>query len=216
MAKPEQNVVTTTELARFIGVTPKTVREWVKEGLPTIEAGRPGRGSTHRFDSVVASRWITDREIAARVGEAADGRQFDPQREQARLNYHKANVEELRERQMRGELLEAREVVEICAAHIAAARQHVLSIHSKVRGRYPNIDQQVVDEIEQFAHQALNELGRSGVPEQLRNRLAGAVQDVDATGEVDAKPVGGRARPGHRGKRRARKVANKRVPKGDS
>lgn len=209
-------IVTTAELADLVGVTVVTVRNWIKDGLPTYERGARGGNRGHKFDSTIAIRWLIDREIAERVGETEDGEVFDPMIEQARLNHYKANVEQLKEKQLRAELLSAAEVVEICSAHVAAARAQVLGIHSKVRARHPKLDHSIIEEIEHFAHQALNELGRNGVPDQLRKRLGSHIQHVDAAAEADAEPVGGRTRKGDRSKRRTRKVADKGVPASDS
>jgi terminase small subunit / prophage DNA-packing protein len=70
------------QLAELFAVTPTTVRRWVKDGLPILEKGRPGRGShPTRISLRAAVAWYfsenaehleADRQRARKDKETAD------------------------------------------------------------------------------------------------------------------------------------------------
>jgi phage terminase Nu1 subunit (DNA packaging protein) len=60
-------VVPVPEIARIFDVTPKTVHAWIREGLPVVSAGKPGRGNAAKVDVREAVRWV----MHSRGGQAA-------------------------------------------------------------------------------------------------------------------------------------------------
>ncbi len=96
---------------------------------------------------------------------------FDLEQERARLSHHQANREAMREQIERGEMIPAKEVIELGAVTIAAARAKILSIPSKLRGRFPNLPPETFDALEQLHREALTELGTDGLHAELRARL---------------------------------------------
>jgi hypothetical protein len=78
-------------------------------------------------------------------------------------------------------LLPADLVISLGAALVAAARAKVLAVPSKVRGRFPALDKEVCDEVEQLTKEALTELGSDGLHADIRRRIAPAIRRLDAS-----------------------------------
>src|SRR5262245_42993594 len=49
---------TTQEAAEIFKVTPKTINEWVHDGLPVHRAGKQGAGNSHVIDMARAPEWV--------------------------------------------------------------------------------------------------------------------------------------------------------------
>ena len=111
-------------------------------------------------------------------------KQFDLEQERARLAHHQANREAMREAVERGEYLPASIVREYGAAAMTATKTKLLGIASKLRGRFPDVPQSMIDDISTLHREALQELGEDGLHAELRRRLAdpsvGAVGDPSA------------------------------------
>lgn len=116
----------------------------------------------------------------------ADGpRLYHLEEERARLAHHQANNEALKEKQLNGELLPAELVIDLGSALVGAARSKVLAIHSKIRSRFPGVEQELADEIETLSREALTELGSDGIPADIRRRIAPAIQRLEPTTKPD-------------------------------
>jgi len=50
-------IVSSTELAKLMDVTPPTVRNWVEKGMPVHEPGGKGKGKGNKFDTGAVFRW---------------------------------------------------------------------------------------------------------------------------------------------------------------
>lgn len=50
-------IASIAETARHFGVSPGTVRRWVRAGCPTLAPGSSGRGNGSLFDLPAVSRW---------------------------------------------------------------------------------------------------------------------------------------------------------------
>jgi phage terminase Nu1 subunit (DNA packaging protein) len=165
-------MATQLEIAKFVGVA---VRTWTdianKLDIPT--------GSTIEF---AAKAYITHlREVAAgRVSE--DG--YDLTAERARLSHHQANCEELKERQLTGELIPAEEVKADWADMILAFRAKVLALPGKVAS--VAMAAESVREVEEFVeeelHGALNEL--------IETDKSGGNGAMPTATKTNRKPVG--------------------------
>lgn len=116
-----------------------------------------------------------------------DGGVYDAEQERARLLHHQANNEALKEATNRGELFPAVLVIELCSALVSASRTKVLAIHSKLRQRFPSIQSEVADEVEQLSHEALSELGSDGIPADLRRRIAPNIRSLQSAAAADDK-----------------------------
>ena len=98
--------------------------------------------------------------------------QFDLEQERARLAHHQANREAMREAEDRGEYVPAAVVVEFGAATITATKAKLLALPSKLRGRFPDVPQALIDAIAELHREALQELGDDGLHAELRRRIS--------------------------------------------
>jgi phage terminase Nu1 subunit (DNA packaging protein) len=55
-----RDIVTTQEAAQLSRVTTKTIRQWIREGLPTVERGKAGGNRTSRIDLRALYQWHLD------------------------------------------------------------------------------------------------------------------------------------------------------------
>jgi phage terminase Nu1 subunit (DNA packaging protein) len=108
-----------------------------------------------------------------------DGETYDKTVEEARLKHHQANNEALKEAETVGQILNAGYVVEMCGAIVANARARMLVIHNTIKNRFPEADQEIIDETERAIIEALNELGKDGVPDSLRKSMDKYSGDMD-------------------------------------
>lgn len=98
--------------------------------------------------------------------------QYDLEQERARLAHHQANREAMREAEDRGEYVPAHIVAEFGAATVNATKTRLLAIASKLRGRFPDVPQSMVDALDELHREALKELGDDGLHAELRRRLS--------------------------------------------
>ena len=113
-----------TEMAHLVGVSPMTVSNWVREGMPCRHPG--GRGRSSDIDLAVALEWLTKRGIRPNVARdhalvvptdpatdddnGADEGGADYKSSRAKREHFAAAREEMRYRQEAGELMIAAEV----------------------------------------------------------------------------------------------------------
>lgn len=121
-----------TEMAHLVGVSPMTVSNWVREGMPTRHPG--GRGRASDIDLAVALEWLAKRGIRPNVArdhalvipadpapdddtaDTADGDGgADYKASRAKREHFAAAREEMRYRQEAGELMIAAEVEQAMA-----------------------------------------------------------------------------------------------------
>jgi phage terminase Nu1 subunit (DNA packaging protein) len=170
--------ITQQQGADILGVTLRHFSRLMKEpGAPPKLVNSDGRSTGLRCEEFGV--WLRAR-YAAEMGVGDDGKIYDEKLERARLLHHQANNEALKEAVNRGELLPADLVIGLGAAIVSAARAKVLAVPSKVRGRFPALDKEVCDEVEQLVKEALTELGSDGLHADIRRRIAPAVRRLDA------------------------------------
>ena len=113
-----------TEMAHLVGVSPMTVSNWVREGMPCRHPG--GRGRSSDIDLAVALEWLARRGIRPNVARdhalvvptdpatdddnGADEGGADYKSSRAKREHFAAAREEMRYRQEAGELMIAAEV----------------------------------------------------------------------------------------------------------
>lgn len=100
-------------------------------------------------------------------------KKFDLEEERARLAHHQANREAMREAADRGEYIPADVVKQYGAAAMTATKTKLLSIASKLRGRFPEAPKELIDMVADLHKEALRELGEGGLHAELRRRLEG-------------------------------------------
>jgi phage terminase Nu1 subunit (DNA packaging protein) len=174
--------ITQQQAADILGVTLRHFQRIIQEpGAPPKLVNANGRASGFRCDDF--GRWLRARWMAE-AGVGSDGTVYDEKLERARLLHHQANNEALKEQTARGELLQAGMVVDLGAVLVAAARTRMLSITSKVRGRFPDLEKEVSDEIDSLVRDALTELADDGLHPDLRRRIAPAIRHLETAAEA--------------------------------
>lgn len=113
--------------------------------------------------------WLKRRHLRG-LGVADDGQVFDLKSEQARFNHHAANLKQLEEQQLRGDLLQAEEVLEQWQAILANVRARLLALPGKIAAQAYAADTAHAVELllRLGVHEALDELSDDGKPKQTR------------------------------------------------
>lgn len=165
-----------TEIAEHLGLNKRTVQELLpKLGLPTRDC------------PIDQARLVyLDHLRAVASGHKSDDG-YDLTKERARLSHHQANCEELKERQLIGELIPAEEVKAQWSDMILAVRAKILSLPGKVASIAMAAES--LREVEEFVseelHGALNELVEDDTP--------GSPGPAKATPKTNRKRVGSQA-----------------------
>lgn len=66
------NIVGTNELAKILGVSTRSIREWANNGCPIEKRGRKGDGVGHQFKTSDVINWLKDRAASEAVGNNPD------------------------------------------------------------------------------------------------------------------------------------------------
>ncbi|MCR4299403.1 MAG: terminase small subunit [Gallionella sp.] len=148
----DSNIVTTTEISLFFGVSERIVQKWVQLGCPVLIRGGAGRGDATKLDSVAVVRWVIDRRIARATRDRPD----------AALKRIQAQLAELDLCERQNKLIAVADVEPVWAAAILAARAELLGLGARLKSlldsRYGiNVDQQMIDDIVFSALQKLSE-----------------------------------------------------------
>lgn len=173
------------QIAYLLGVDDRTLSRWHnREVDPLPVKARGKRGTDNEYDPQIVVRWHV-RQKLAEVMPSSAGERLDFSAERARLTKAQADHEELRVGILRGDILPAQIVIELTAGQNAAARSKVLSVPSKLRNRHPEMAQSLVDEITGLLHEALDELSRTGLHDDLRARLAAHLGRLESAVGLD-------------------------------
>jgi len=96
-----------------------------------MKGGNPPPMAADGYPCREFGEWIRKRALSE-IGLASDGTAYDLKAEQARLNFHAANLKELEEAETRGELLRAEAVLAEWQNVVANVRAKLLSIPSRL------------------------------------------------------------------------------------
>lgn len=194
--------LTVRELAELTGMSQPMIRPRL-QGLAT----KPGKANAVLYDSREALRalYVTD----------SGGDDLDLSQERARLAKAQANITEMQEAELRGELVRSGEVISHWQAIITNAKTQLLGLPRRIGHlvlgvpTLGEVESVILAEVETTLHELAD-----FVPVPPHPADAG----VEAAAAPDDEPVGGPVQEAVVGdKRRARKVADKprAVPKGD-
>ena len=152
----EQAFVSKSQVAAMFGVDARTVTTWQQDRVDPLPVAVQGkRGQAHKYDLCAIHAWGVRRALDSLV-ENADGTIYNYEKERARLTYEQADKAALENAQMRGNLIAAEVLGQTLVESYANIRAHLLAAPSN---HAPFLfDADTVDE--------------------LRNRLAGVVQDL--------------------------------------
>lgn len=157
-------IVTTDECAEIFKVTEKTVREWIRDGMPAVKRGRQGSGNTSKIDIRDAIAWYID-------FDALDA-------EKTRLTREQADKQALDNAVRRGELGE-----------IAIWRSELQTVFGEIRAQLLAIPTKEAPQLDGNVNQRKERL--EGVVRQVLSRLA-AYQPGGAAAEHAPRDRGGR------------------------
>jgi len=161
-----------SKLASLTGQARETVAKRLIDLKPTI------RGSSKTYESREALP------ILYGIGSEQDGT-LDLTEERARLTFHQANNEKLKEEQLRGSLIPEDAVREYGSGMVAAFRAKMLALSSKLRNRFTSLPKDVIDEIQRLINEALEELGKDGIPTEIRERIRRRLSRNDSSTSPD-------------------------------
>ena len=172
--------VSVAVLAKLLDLTERRIQQLAKQGI----LSKTAHG---KYDLLTAVR-----EYVRYLHQMNEPSHEDPDKmaPKERLDWYRGEMEKIRLAEARGKLIPSEAVVALGSAVISAARTRILAIPSKVRGRFPEVEPVVIDEIEALAREALTELGDDGLHPDLQRRIGASVPGVVPPAEADAKPVG--------------------------
>lgn len=171
-------IKSTADLATLFCVTPKTVRAWVRAGMPAVVEGKVGAGNESQIDLESAVAWYFQ--------ENRERLELDRQR--ARLAEEMADRHALENAKRRGELGVVSEMAEFYGCHIDRAQRRLAQIPQTL-GQY--CDERsaatVVGVAARLIDECIRELAADGaeVPAVAGSTLAPATA-------ADGESVGGR------------------------
>jgi len=119
--------VSQLQLAELLGVTPKTIRAWERQGCPVEEKARRGKPSKYSIAAVF--RW---REEQARLAASGDLDAMDMEAARRRKLAAEAAAAELALARERDEVVEIELVSKEVGAALAACRSRLLQVGAKV------------------------------------------------------------------------------------
>ena len=146
------DAVTAPILARWLGVSGKTVYELAKAGIVV----KAGRGLYKLEESVTRYCEHVRRTASQRGGEAS----LEAMREERiRIAKEQADALALKNKAARGEMLEAATVEAGLASEYRSVRAGMLAVPSRCAGRLPHLTPHDIAEIDAEVRAALTELG---------------------------------------------------------
>lgn len=161
------------KLAEITGFTNRTVKRRLADLVPIIE------GRSHLYDSRAALPLLYQ-------VEREETTSFDLTAERARLAHHQANIERMKEDQLAGSLVPEQVIREYGAGMVAAFRAKILSLHNKIRNRFPGIDKEIIHEIQALHSEALDELGNNGIPKEIQRTIWRNLRNSEAAANPDS------------------------------
>jgi phage terminase Nu1 subunit (DNA packaging protein) len=102
-------IVNKSELAEILGISERTLTSYQKSGLPIEVEG--GRGNSHQYDTKEVIDWFIDwrlKKLSSQKSDVQEMYLFEAER--ARLTFHQANREALKEEEEKGTLIPAEHV----------------------------------------------------------------------------------------------------------
>jgi phage terminase Nu1 subunit (DNA packaging protein) len=148
----DSDIVTATELAEFIGVSPRSVTELGRRGI----AVRAGSSRWRLRESV--QRYCDD--LRQRGGGVAV--QASAAAERGRLAKEQADALALKNARLRGSLLDAEAVEREWSSILSMVRSGVLAAPSRIRSRLPHLSPADLAAVEIELQAVLTELGHDG------------------------------------------------------
>ena len=179
--------VNQTELSKFLSVNKRTLGIWQKEEkFPVLLAGKVGSGNV--YDTAQVIGWLIERELRQYAqpesSETGGEQRYNYNNEKGRLAKLQADEKQISINVALSKLLPIDVVLPMCQNVINSAKAQLLGVHVDVKSRYPELDYEIIETIEELITQALQTLGEEGVPEQLKDYMEKSAENI---GKADAK-----------------------------
>lgn len=201
-------LATQEEVGAHLDMTRENVRKLVNAGVMPPGKGRAG------YDLDLCRVAYIRHVRGVRSGEVRPVDERDPleyEKEKTRLTAAQADHEELKVRQLQGELIAREVVASYWQAIFASVRARLLSLPNKVAhaALAAKTLTEVNDAVKLQIHEALDELADTGIPDGYSLAEVEDQRGVETAADLDGKPVGGsKAKAKRRGKRGAGAMAN--------
>ncbi len=171
-------LVSKNTLCEILGKTQAQVTTLIGEGLP-IRQKAAKMGASHQFDTAAVINWLISRTQGGSLNA-----------EKTRLAKHQADQKAIQNARLRGELVPANLVVRHCSSQSASIRSRLLLAPNRIRGRFPELEPEILDGIDTEIRDTLVDLSVSGIPEGLRSDLADYNESVSPAAQNDLEQVG--------------------------
>lgn len=148
--------ITVRQLSMILDVAVVSLYRILKSrGFPD---GPEDKGQRQRsFFPKAVGKWLKEYYLAG-ISIQEDGTALDPVTERARWLHYKANNEQLAEQKTRGETMTIDEAIQAYGTRVTAAKIAILNVGAMIRTNYPQLDPEIVAEIDEMHREALNML----------------------------------------------------------
>lgn len=123
-----------TDLARFFGVTPTTIRAWERRSCPVVRTGRKGVQAIYNTAAVI--RWREEQAVLAASGDTAG---MDMEEARRRKTAAEAALAELELSVKRGEYVEIEQVGRVVEDEYATIRANFTSLAGDIAADLENL-----------------------------------------------------------------------------
>jgi phage terminase Nu1 subunit (DNA packaging protein) len=169
-----KEIITTAELSRVLNISDRQIRNLAEKGIFT----KLSRGKFNLTESVQAYISFKVNEFAGRMGSIKE--------ERTRLIKLQADKVQFELNIARGDYLPFELFVPTWQELIGSSRSRLLSIPSTLKNKMPHLDNDVINSIDHSIREVLSEIGKDGIPSQLRKRVENIYRDVEPAAEADA------------------------------
>ena len=152
-----QDLVSTTTLARHLGVTRKTINEW--RNLPEPLPVHSRKGNRLFFDVPTVLQWWLEYQIGLRIGTDTDGREvLDLAQERAALARSQRERVDLQLAQARGALISIEQLGDALTSEYTILRSAAEAIVPEMRRVCPHLGSRDFDQMRKIIAKILNRL----------------------------------------------------------
>ena len=151
---PRIRALTDTGISKFFGVPRDQVRDWVGEAIISPLGTQEGMYSV--IDSCrLMARWVLKAQSEGAVNHEKDPRlkKWDADAEMSRFRLE----------EMKGNLINVEKAASAIGSAIASCRQTILGIPSSLRARYPDIDQDILLDMQAMLIEALEDAAETDI-----------------------------------------------------
>jgi len=150
-------MATQEQIGKHLDLSARRVRELMQAGILKKGGG------------LDENRVAYIRHLRSKAGNGAGN--FDLTRERALLARAQREKIELDMEERTGRLLPVEVIREIGVGLVTATRAKLLSVHHRIKQRFPHLEIAIIDEIKRLHTEALEELADGDIPEEALDRI---------------------------------------------